>query len=44
MQDFVMAIRTTSADIVGAEFAGQLFFRLWRSSHTHTAEALEPSA
>jgi DNA-binding MarR family transcriptional regulator len=24
-----------------AEFAGQLFFRLWRSSHTQTAAALE---
>jgi DNA-binding MarR family transcriptional regulator len=24
-----------------AEFAGQLFFRLWRASHTRTAEALE---
>jgi DNA-binding MarR family transcriptional regulator len=23
-----------------AEFAGQLFFRLWRASHTHTAAAL----
>jgi DNA-binding MarR family transcriptional regulator len=24
-----------------AEFAGQLFFRLWRTSHTQTAEALQ---
>jgi DNA-binding MarR family transcriptional regulator len=24
-----------------AEFAGQLFFRLWRASHTRTAEGLE---
>jgi DNA-binding MarR family transcriptional regulator len=24
-----------------AEFAGQLFFRLWRASHTRTADALE---
>jgi MarR family transcriptional regulator, lower aerobic nicotinate degradation pathway regulator len=24
-----------------AEFAGQLFFRLWRASHTLTAEALD---
>ena len=24
-----------------AEFAGQLFFRLWRASHTRIAEALE---
>jgi DNA-binding MarR family transcriptional regulator len=29
-----------SADIEVAEFAGQLFFRLWRASHTRTAEAL----
>jgi DNA-binding MarR family transcriptional regulator len=29
----------TSPD--GAEFAGQLFFRLWRASHTRTAEALD---
>jgi DNA-binding MarR family transcriptional regulator len=27
-------------DIEVAEFAGQLFFRLWRASHTRTAEAL----
>jgi DNA-binding MarR family transcriptional regulator len=25
-----------------AEFAGQLFFRLWRASHTRFAEALDP--
>jgi DNA-binding MarR family transcriptional regulator len=30
----------TSTDIEIAEFAGQLFFRLWRSSHTRVAEAL----
>jgi DNA-binding MarR family transcriptional regulator len=30
-----------SADISVAEFAGQLFFRLWRASHTRTAAALE---
>ena len=24
-----------------SEFAGQLFFRLWRASHTHVAEALQ---
>jgi MarR family transcriptional regulator, lower aerobic nicotinate degradation pathway regulator len=29
-----------STDIEVAEFAGQLFFRLWRASHTRTAEAL----
>ena len=34
-----MATRS-SADIEVAEFAGQLFFRLWRASHTRTAEAL----
>jgi DNA-binding MarR family transcriptional regulator len=27
-------------DIEVAEFAGQLFFRLWRASHTRTAETL----
>jgi DNA-binding MarR family transcriptional regulator len=31
--------RSTETEI--AEFAGQLFFRLWRASHTHTAAALE---
>ena len=30
-----------SAEIEVAEFAGQLFFRLWRASHTHTAAALQ---
>jgi DNA-binding MarR family transcriptional regulator len=30
-----------SPDFEVAEFAGQLFFRLWRASHTRTAEALE---
>src|SRR5436305_9862401 len=29
-----------STNIEVAEFAGQLFFRLWRSSHTRTAERL----
>jgi DNA-binding MarR family transcriptional regulator len=29
------------ADTEVAEFAGQLFFRLWRASHTRVAEALE---
>jgi MarR family transcriptional regulator for hemolysin len=32
---------TPSADTEFAEFAGQLFFRLWRASHTRIAEALE---
>jgi MarR family transcriptional regulator, lower aerobic nicotinate degradation pathway regulator len=30
-----------SSDIEVTEFAGQLFFRLWRASHTRTAEALK---
>jgi DNA-binding MarR family transcriptional regulator len=29
-----------ASDIEVAEFAGQLFFRLWRASHTRTAETL----
>jgi DNA-binding MarR family transcriptional regulator len=29
-----------STDLEIAEFAGQLFFRLWRASHAHVAEAL----
>lgn len=29
-----------STDTEVAEFAGQLFFRLWRASHTRTAEVL----
>ena len=32
---------SSPADPVVTEFAGQLFFRLWRSSHTQTAAALE---
>jgi DNA-binding MarR family transcriptional regulator len=32
---------TGSTDIEVAEFAGQLFFRLWRASHTRTVQALE---
>src|SRR3954466_16270545 len=31
----------TSADDAVTEFAGQLFFRLWRASHTRIAAALE---
>src|SRR5947209_3324914 len=31
---------SVSTDVEVAEFAGQLFFRLWRASHTHTAEVL----
>jgi DNA-binding MarR family transcriptional regulator len=30
-----------STDVEVTEFAGQLFFRLWRACHTRTAEALE---
>ena len=30
-----------ATDIEVAEFAGQLFFRLWRASHTRTATALD---
>jgi DNA-binding MarR family transcriptional regulator len=30
-----------SSEAEVAEFAGQLFFRLWRASHTRTAETLE---
>jgi DNA-binding MarR family transcriptional regulator len=30
-----------STDTEVTEFAGQLFFRLWRASHTHVAEALQ---
>jgi DNA-binding MarR family transcriptional regulator len=33
-------VATISTDLEVAEFAGQLFFRLWRASHTRTAEAL----
>jgi len=32
---------STSFDPESAEFAGQLFFRLWRASHTRMADALE---
>jgi DNA-binding MarR family transcriptional regulator len=32
--------RSISSDTEVAEFAGQLFFRLWRASHTRTADAL----
>ena len=32
---------TPSADNEVVEFAGQLFFRLWRAAHTRIAEALE---
>jgi len=33
--------RSLSTDTGVAEFAGQLFFWLWRASHTRTAEALD---
>jgi DNA-binding MarR family transcriptional regulator len=32
---------SASADAAAVEFAGQMLFRLWRVSHTRTAEALE---
>lgn len=32
---------SSPADPVVSQFAGQLFFRLWRASHTQTAAALE---
>jgi DNA-binding MarR family transcriptional regulator len=32
--------QSISSDAEVAEFAGQLFFRLWRASHTRTADAL----
>ena len=32
---------TSPAHPAVSEFAGQLFFRLWRASHTQTATALE---
>jgi DNA-binding MarR family transcriptional regulator len=35
-----MATRA-STDIEVVEFAGQLFFRLWRANHTRTADALK---
>jgi DNA-binding MarR family transcriptional regulator len=31
---------TLSSDVEVAEFAGQLFFRLWRATHVRTADAL----
>jgi MarR family transcriptional regulator, lower aerobic nicotinate degradation pathway regulator len=33
---------TSVADTAVVEYAGQLFFRLWRVSHTRFAEALDP--
>jgi DNA-binding MarR family transcriptional regulator len=36
-----MAATPSSTDDKITEFAGQLFFRLWRASHTRTAEELE---
>jgi DNA-binding MarR family transcriptional regulator len=38
----ILKMATSSAtDDAVTEFAGQLFFRLWRVSHTRTAQALE---
>ena len=39
-EDTAMATKPSSETDM-AEFAGQLFFRLWRVSHERTAEALE---
>ena len=39
-KDHTVATSPT-ADTEVAEFAGQLFFRLWRASHTRIADALE---
>src|ERR1051325_1251552 len=33
-------IDSTDHTLPAAEFAGQLFFRLWRATHTRTAELL----
>ena len=37
----ITGMATEPSDGVAAEFAGQLFFRLWRASHTRIAAALE---
>jgi DNA-binding MarR family transcriptional regulator len=37
----VLIAASISTDVEVAEFAGQLFFRLWRASHTRVAEALK---
>jgi DNA-binding MarR family transcriptional regulator len=39
--DDVRMATSPPADTAVAEFAGQLFFRLWRASHTRIADALE---
>jgi DNA-binding MarR family transcriptional regulator len=39
--EHVRMASTPSVDAEVAEFAGQLFFRLWRASHTRVAERLE---
>ena len=41
MLDITEMATSPSADTAVAEFAGQLFFRLWRASHTRIADALE---
>src|SRR5256885_10304833 len=38
--DLTAVATTPSPDSAVAEFAGQLFFRLWRASHTRAADAL----
>jgi MarR family transcriptional regulator, lower aerobic nicotinate degradation pathway regulator len=37
----IETMTSVSTEIEVAEFAGQLFFRLWRATHTRTADALE---
>jgi DNA-binding MarR family transcriptional regulator len=39
-KDHEVAVKP-STDLEVAEFAGQLFFRLWRASHTRIAQALK---
>jgi MarR family transcriptional regulator, lower aerobic nicotinate degradation pathway regulator len=38
--DWAAMAGSLSSDVEVAEFAGQLFFRLWRASHTRVAQAL----
>jgi DNA-binding MarR family transcriptional regulator len=40
-EDSLTMPSNSSPEIEVAEFAGQLFFRLWRASHTQTAAALQ---
>jgi DNA-binding MarR family transcriptional regulator len=40
VRTFVAVTAAISSDVEVAEFAGQLFFRLWRAFHTRTEDAL----